>query len=57
MLLTMFTTLTNVQSGPQALLKPIDNSSGSRCVGLGSISFTVGWFYVDKEEGFGFERR
>jgi hypothetical protein len=53
----MFITLTNVQHGEAfSLLRNIDNPDDGMGVGLGSITYTVGWHNVDKEESFSWRR-
>ena len=47
----MFHTLTGVQSGaPISLLRCIDNREDNLCIGLRSISYTVGWYNVGPQE-------
>jgi len=47
----MFHTLTDVQSGaPISLLRCIDNREDNLCIGLRSISYTVGWYNVGPQE-------
>ena len=47
----MFITLTNVQKGVSvSLLEPIDNRDGRLRVGLRSITYTIGWYNIEKEE-------
>jgi hypothetical protein len=49
----MFQTLTNVQSGEAiGLLQYIDNRDGNLCVGLRSITYTVGWHNVSSGQTF-----
>jgi len=47
----MFHTLTDVQSGaPVSLLRCIDNREDNLCIGLRSVSYTVGWYNVGPQE-------
>ena len=46
----MFHTLTNVQEGAVPLLEPIDNREGLLCIGLRSITCTVGWYNIKAGE-------
>jgi len=43
----MFQTISNVQSGDAVSLQQyVDNRSGDLCVGLRSITYTVGWYNI-----------
>lgn len=46
----MFQTIADITTGPTYLQKPIDNRDGCLRVGLRSITYTVGWFNVTKNE-------
>lgn len=46
----MFHTIADITTGPTYLQQPIDNRDGCLRVGLRSITYTVGWFNVTKNE-------
>lgn len=46
----MFQTIADITTGPTYLQQPIDNRDGYLRVGLRSITYTVGWFNVTKNE-------
>ena len=46
----MFQTISDITRGPTYLQKPIDNRGGCLRVGLRSITFTVGWYNILKDE-------
>lgn len=46
----MFQTITDITTGPTYLQQPVDNRDGCLRVGLRSITYTVGWFNVTKNE-------
>ena len=49
----MFHTLSNVQRGEaNPLLRCIDNRDGRLAIGLRSITFTAGWYNIEKGEKF-----
>ena len=49
----MFHTLSNVQRGEAIpLLRCIDNRDGNLSIGLRSITFTAGWYNIEKREKF-----
>ena len=56
----MFQTLTNVQRGDSKnLIRCIENRSdknGELCVGLKSITYTVGWYNVETEQSLSWRR-
>ena len=46
----MFQTIADITTGPTYLQQPVDNRDGCLRVGLRSITYTVGWFNVTKNE-------
>jgi len=53
----MFHTLTNVQDrGAVSLQQHIENQNGGLCVGLRSITYTVGWYNVGPQESLSWRR-